>query len=167
MKKAKKPSLIVDSREKIPFDFEADDSFQAVIHRKLDAGDYSLEGLEHLVSIERKRGVDELYINFTKDKVRIKAEFDRLKDTRYKFIVVEQSCEDIFNPKQYYVNRNKINKFNPKMPVAVVVSGLTNLMLEHGVQVIFAGDKAQSMIKGILLRVWDLHKHESIGNQAN
>jgi hypothetical protein len=44
------------------------------------------------------------------------------------------------------------------MPPAVVASNLTNLMLEYGVHVVFAGEKAQSMARGILLRAYELHQ---------
>lgn len=153
-----KPTIIVDTREKTPWDWEGDDSFAKVIHTKLEGGDYSLVGMEEILAIERKASVDELYINFTEHKVRFAAEWDRLKDHKIKILIVEASCEDILNPYQYYVNKKKINKKSPRMPVAVVASGLTNLMLERGVQVIFGGDRSQAMIRGILLRAWELHQ---------
>jgi len=43
-----KPVLIQDTREKQPWDFEGDDKFAEVKVQKLDYGDYSLEGLEHV-----------------------------------------------------------------------------------------------------------------------
>lgn len=154
----KKPTIIVDTREKLPWDFESDDAFEEVIYRKLDAGDYSIEGMEDIIVIERKASVDELFINFTKDKKRIAAEFERLKDHRFKFLVVEESCEDVMSPHSYFVNKKKINKKSPMMPVAVVSSGLTNLMIQHNVQVIFGGMRAQSMARGILLYAYELHR---------
>ncbi|MCI0557952.1 MAG: hypothetical protein MN733_05610, partial [Nitrososphaera sp.] len=119
---------------------------------------YSLRGLENTLVIERKATVDELFVNFTKDRERIKAEFDRLKEHKFKIVVVEETCDDILNPYKYYVNKKKINKKNPKMPVAVVASGLTNLMLEHNAHIIFGGSRAQAMVRGILLRAWELHQ---------
>ena len=153
-----KPVLIVDTREKLPWDFESDDAFADVIYRKLDVGDYSIEGMEEIISIERKASVDELYMNFTKNKARILAEFERFRPMRFKILVVEESCEDVMNPNKYYVNIKKINKRNPKMPVAVVSSGLTKLMLEYDVQIVYGGMRAQAMAKGILLHAYDLHR---------
>ena len=37
--------IIVDTREKYPWEFEGDPAFEDVIYRKLDSGDYSLEGM--------------------------------------------------------------------------------------------------------------------------
>ena len=153
-----KPILIVDTREKTPWDFETDDAFEEVIYRKLDHGDYSIEGLEDIISIERKASVNELYTNFTKDKKRIKAEFERMKDCDFKFLVVEETCEDVLNPYMYYVNQKKINRKSINVPVAIVASNLTELMIEQGVRVIFGGSKAQSMAKGLLLKVYDMHQ---------
>lgn len=155
---AQKPSLIVDTREKNPWDWESDDAFGEVIYTKLDGGDYSLRGLENILVIERKATVDELFVNFTKDRERIKAEFERLKDHKFRILVVEETCDDVLNPYKYYVNKKKINRKSPKMPVAVVASGLTNLMLEHNVHVIFGGGRSQAMVRGILLRAWELHQ---------
>lgn len=153
-----KPILIVDTREKEPWQFEGDDAFAGVLYKKLDGGDYSLQGLEDIIVIERKATVDELFVNFTTNKERIKAEFERLAKHKFKILVVEETCDDVMNPYKYYINKKKINKKNPKMPVAVVASNLTNLMLEHNVYVIFGGSRAQAMVRGILLRAWDLHQ---------
>ena len=150
----KLPTLIVDTREKIAFDYEGDDEFAAVVHRKLDAGDYSIEGIEHLIVIERKANADELYNNFTQNKDRIYAEFERLRSHKVKIIMIEQSCEDICNPHNYYVNKKGLNKGSINMPVAVVAANLNTLIIEYGVQVIFAGARARSMTKNILLAAY-------------
>lgn len=153
-----KPILIVDTREKTPWDFTNDDAFAEVVFTKLDGGDYSLRGLEDILVIERKATVDELFVNFTTNRERIKAEFERLGKHKFKILVVEETCDDILNPYKYYINKKKINKRSPKMPVAVVASGLTNLLLEHNVHIIFGGTRAQAMVRGILLRAWELHQ---------
>jgi ERCC4-type nuclease len=153
-----KPVIIVDTREKQPWCFEGDDAFSDVIYQKLDGGDYSIQGMEDIITIERKATVDELYMNFTKDKKRIAAEFERLKDHRFKIVVIEESCEDVMNPQKYYVNKKKINRRSPKMPVAVVTSNLTKLLLEHDVHIIFGGMRAQAMARGILLHAYELHQ---------
>ena len=153
-----KPTLIIDTREKMPWCFDGDDAFEEVIYKKLDGGDYSIEGMEDIIVIERKATVDELYNNFTKDKKRIAAEFERLKDHKFKIVVVEESCDDVMNPNHYFVNKKRINKFSPKMPVAVVTSSLTKLMLEHDAHIVFGGMRAQNMARGILLHAYELHK---------
>jgi hypothetical protein len=147
-------TLVIDTREKTPFDYEGDDEFEAIIHEKLDAGDYSLKGFEHLITIERKANADELFNNFTKDKDRIFAEFERLRNHKVKILMIEQSCEEICNPNNYYINKKGLNKRDPRMPVAVVANNLNLLIVEYGVQVIFAGSRARSMTKNILLAAY-------------
>lgn len=153
-----KPVILVDSREKHPWDWETDDAFEGIKHIKLDAGDYSIEGLEHIIAIERKATVDELFVNFTKDKERIIAEFDRLKNHKVKVLIIEETCEDVLNPMKYYINKKGINTRSPQMPTVVVMNGLNDLILGHGVLVIFGGSKAQKMARGLLLRAYELHQ---------
>ena len=157
LRNKQKPCLLIDTREKQPWDFEPDDAFESIKHIKLDAGDYSIEGLEHVLIVERKASVDELFINFSKEKERINAEFTRLKDHKFKIMIIEATYEDVMNPLRYYVNKHHINKQHIKMPVAVVASGLNNLILEHGVMVLFGGSRAKVMARGILLRAYELH----------
>ena len=142
----------------MPWCFDHDDAFAEVRYQKLDAGDYAIEGMQDILVIERKATVDELYMIFTKDKKLIAAEFERLKDHRFKIVVIEESCDDVMNPNRYYVNKKKINRRSPKMPVAVVTSNLTKLMLECDAHIIFGGMRAQAMARGILLHAYELHQ---------
>ena len=151
------PKIIVDTREKIPWEWEGDEKFSEVIHKKLDAGDYSIEGMEDILVIERKSGVDELYMNFTKERKRIFAEFERMKSYKVKAIIIECDCEDVFNPYRYYVNTKGINKRSNQMPCAVVAAGLSRAMLEYGIHVIYAGIKGRSMARGIMVRAYEMH----------
>lgn len=158
MQKMPKPVLLVDTRERTPWDFEGDDEFSEIKHVKLDGGDYAIEGMQHLVVIERKANADELFNNFTQNKERIFAEFERLKNHKMRVIVIEESCDDVFNPNNYYVNKKGLNKRDYKMPVAVVASNLTELMVNHNVHVIFGGHKARAIARGILLQAYKLHR---------
>jgi ERCC4-type nuclease len=155
-----KPILIVDTREQHPFDFDGDEAFEAIEHIKLDQGDYSLKGLEHIVSIERKASANELYTNLSSKtfRERFYAEAKRLEErVKFRFIIVEQDCEDIFNPSSYAVNTMRRNKFSAYMPPAVVLEHLICFMLQHNIHVLFAGNKAKSVAKKILLEVHDMH----------
>lgn len=123
----------------------------------MEYGDYSLEGLEDVVAIERKLNGDELFVNLTQGKKRLLAEIERMQDCKVKVLIVEQTWEEIMNPDLYYINRKKINKRNPKMPVIVVASALIDFMTSGGIQVICAGNRAQSVSRAILLDVYKKH----------
>lgn len=161
-----KPTLIVDTREKQPWCFEGDDAFEEVLHQKLDVGDYSIDGMQDIIVIERKAGVDELYANFSKKSKReqVFAEFECARHCHAKILMIECTYDDVMNSSAYYVNQphpktgRRINKRNPKMPIAVVNSNLIKLILEYNVQVVFGGMRAQAIARGILLQAYDLHR---------
>lgn len=62
-----------------------------IIHKKLDYGDYSLEGLENSVGIERKASTGELYLNLgqKKNKERFYRELEVLSTFDLRQIVCE------------------------------------------------------------------------------
>lgn len=154
-----KPILIVDTRERTPFDFDGDDAFESIEHTKLDQGDYSLKGLEHLVSIERKANANELYTNLSSKvfRERFYAEAKRLAEkVKFRFIIVEQECEDVLSPSSYHVNKMGFSKNSQFMPPALVLGHLIRFMLEYNIHVLFAGSKAKSLTKKILLAVHDM-----------
>jgi ERCC4-type nuclease len=157
-----KPTIIVDTREKTPWLFEDDEDFAEVVYRKLDQGDYAIEGYEDVCVIERKVGGDELLNNFFSNKERIYAEMERLQPCLCPVIVIEQTLEEILNPNEYYVNKRRRNKRSKYMPPAVVIDNLVDIMAIYGVHVIFGGDDAQKIAKRILLRTWTLHNQKKL-----
>lgn len=155
-----KLTIIQDSREKVPFNFDGDDDIEAVIVKKLQQGDYAIAGHEDLCVVERKMSADELYMNFgtKKNKDRFYSEAKRLKDkVKFRFIVIEATLDDILNPSSYYVNISRRNKYAPMMPAVVVWNNLFKFMTEFGIQVIFAGKKGQYITKKILLAIYKEH----------
>lgn len=155
----KLPILIIDSRERQPLDISDDPDFEGSITQKLDAGDYSLVGLESIVAIERKANCDELWMNLSskKGRERLKREMERFKKIKYRFIIIEQGYDEFVDPTSYYVNKSRRNKFSPYMPVSVIMRELIDYMISFDVHVIFAGTKARSLIKKILLQVYRNH----------
>jgi len=58
-RKIPKPIIIVDTREQLPFTFTRFSNWIAETNKKkLDDGDYSVQGMEHLLSLERKSLAD-------------------------------------------------------------------------------------------------------------
>jgi len=153
-----KPVIICDSREKKPWDYSRDPAFAAQEVAALKSGDYSIKGLEDVITVERKRDANELIGNFTTDKDRLYREIDRLKEYKFAAIVIEQSLTQILNHENYYIAKRFKNK---KAPVAIVIQNLINIMVEHGIMVIFAGKKAKGITKGLLLAAHKLHGSDS------
>ena len=62
-KKAPKYTVIRDTREQEGYYFSEYGLCEGMIDQKLDTGDYSIQGMEDKVCIERKGCVEELAIN--------------------------------------------------------------------------------------------------------
>jgi len=91
-----KPIVIVDSREQQPFEFLPDHRNWIGGERRLalKTGDYSIEGMESLLSLERKNLADIVACTVTYRK-RFLASCARLARFRWKAILIEASLEDI------------------------------------------------------------------------
>lgn len=79
-----------DTREQKPLDL-APLNWE---RRKLDTGDYSIRGLEHIVSVERK-SLNDLLGCIGKHRDRFEREIDRLLAYESRMIVVETSWRDL------------------------------------------------------------------------
>ena len=97
--KAPAYKVIKDTREQDDYTFESFTgrytSCTGMVVRKLDTGDYSLEGLEDRLCIERKGRVSELAINLGKDKARFMREIERMQEFEFPFLILEFSLDDL------------------------------------------------------------------------
>ena len=55
-------NIIVDTREQQPFSFAGYPEIK-IINKKLDIGDYSIEGFEDIITIDRKKNLSEIVKN--------------------------------------------------------------------------------------------------------
>ena len=80
--------IIRDTREQQGFQFFAQ---AEIIEQALDAGDYTIEGLEDFIRIERKASTGELYHNLAKKtmKARFHREMQKLDTIHNAYIVCE------------------------------------------------------------------------------
>lgn len=85
--------ILQDTREKMPWDF----SFYGIETKKqkLDTGDYTVEGLEHLLCFERKRNTGEISTNLGYKWKQFSSEFDRMALFKYKYIICEFPFSDL------------------------------------------------------------------------
>lgn len=101
MAKSKAFTIIKDTREQDGYTFEPSSSryhtCKGMINRKLDTGDYSIEGLEDKLCIERKASVVEFANNIGHDTVRFTKEIERMKSFPFRFIILEFSLSDLMN----------------------------------------------------------------------
>lgn len=131
-------TVIVDSREQKPYRFER----MAVA--ALPTGDYSIQGLEGEVAIERKSRQD-AYASLGSGRARFKRELERLSRLNYAAIVVESSLPEFLRPPPF-------TRMNPK----AAVNSLIAWSVKYRVCVFFAGDRvhAQALTRRLLEKYW-------------
>ena len=115
----------MDTRERTPWEF----GDQETLRCKLDQGDYSLEGLQHVVSIERK-SLPDLAGSITAGRERFMREMERLKDeVQWPIIYIEGSRQDIDE-----------GKYRSAVHPNAVLGTLQTIWLRFGVPFHLAGD---------------------------
>ena len=84
------PTILIDRREQNPWTFPNLSSQQGT----LTCGDYSVVGLTHMVSLERK-SLDDLLTCVGRERARFLRELQRLRAYRFRCLVVEASYSDL------------------------------------------------------------------------
>ena len=93
-----KPVVLVDTRERLPLAFDRFPNWIAGAERqKLDAGDYSVRGMESLLIIERKSLTD-LITTLMQERRRFFKLCERLAAYRWRALLVEASYEEVKSP---------------------------------------------------------------------
>ncbi len=96
-------AVVVDTREQRPFAFRDITGARgrplvvASVRAGLKTGDYSVEGLEDVVAIERKSKVD-LYGTVGRGRARFKRELDRLAAMEVPAVVLECDLSSLLRP---------------------------------------------------------------------
>lgn len=134
----KKPRIIQDTREKQAVNLDIY-GYETVI-AKLDVGDYSVEGMESQIFIERKASTGELSNNLGKKKDVFFRELERAKDIPFKYIVCEFSYDDILcfpeNSKIPPAKRRFV-RMNP----GFIISSINKIQEKYDVVFYFCGSK--------------------------
>jgi ERCC4-type nuclease len=93
-----KPVVLIDSREQSPFDFTRFPNWIAEERvQKLHIGDYSVEGMEDLLIIERK-SLSDLITTLMQQRPRFFKLCEKMTKHRWRALFVEASYEDIKAP---------------------------------------------------------------------
>jgi len=94
-------TIIVDTREQKPFLFKGIDPQPKIIIKKLDTGDYSLEGYSDQICVERKSVID-LFGSCGSGRERFQREIERMGKFEYAAIVCEGDWQQILRSSQEY-----------------------------------------------------------------
>jgi ERCC4-type nuclease len=128
---------VIDTREQLEYSFST-----PAVRRKLDAGDYSIEGLEHEIAVERKT-LDDFVSTVIHSRARFQKEIQKLARYRAACVVVEAGMLDILQ-KHYRCEAH---------PNAVLGCALS-IILDYGVPVFFCSNRqaACRFVEAYLLR---------------
>jgi hypothetical protein len=146
-------TIIIDTREQQPWSFE----HYTTASRKLDTGDYSIEGLEDIVCIERKKSVSEVANNLTES--RFVDVVDRMSRFKYAFLLLEFDLAQVLS---YPIGSNLPRRLWDKIKIspAFIVKHILELQLNHNIKVLFCGSSsdAEQMAEYILKKVHYIEK---------
>jgi len=90
-------TVIRDTREKRGqgYTFEEDPYCQGTIIKKVEAGDYTVEGLEDFICIERKKTIDEFAQNCVQS--RLYDWLARMSECKHSYLILEFTWDDVDN----------------------------------------------------------------------
>lgn len=113
----------VDTREKQPYEFTSFPEVETV-KWKLDFGDYTLEGFEKDICVERK-SLDDFVNSICGDRFRFKERIKEISENiKYACVVVEGSMLDIIEKKYF-----------GRMKPSSVLGSLLSIQLDYGIAV--------------------------------
>lgn len=147
-------TVIKDTREQDGYYFSAFAGCAGMVEQKLDTGDYSIQGLEDKICIERKGCVEELAVNLGQKKYAFLDEIERMKSFPHKFLILEFSLEDLIKfPDDTRIPNKKLSSV--KITGKYMLKCLLEFQLYNDVHVLFCGDKYNAFlaVSSILKRV--------------
>lgn len=140
VKLAKQYTVVVDTREKAAYTFKEYDNCAGMVRKKLDTGDYSIEGLENILCIERKATVQEIANNIVENNHRFDREIERMNTYKHKYIICEFSISDLINfPESSDLPKSIKDKI--KVTGKFLLKRLMEFQINHDVHVVFCGNK--------------------------
>jgi DNA excision repair protein ERCC-4 len=135
---SKWPTAIVDTREQLPLELAP----LPVVRACLPAGDYSIEGMEERVAIERKT-MGDLVSTLTYGRERFERELDRLATYERALILVEGDLSEIVEA-----------RYRSQVPPQCLVGSFASFFARWGIATVFAGNRrnAQIMARAFLTK---------------
>lgn len=132
--------VVKDTREQNGYDFHPFELCLGMKMGKLETGDYTIDGLQHLLCIERKASPEEFANNLGRDSHRFYKELDRMDSYKYKFIILEFTFAEFLNFPKYSRIPASLNK-GVKITGKFMHKRITEIQLDRGIQIMFVGDK--------------------------
>lgn len=140
--------IIQDTREQKPWDFSFYDECEKQVIRTVKTGDYTIEGLEDKICIERKRNSSEIAFNLGQKYKPFERELERMRSFTFKYIICEfpHHLLDIF-PKEsgMPIYKQKYSKISGNF----IKSKINKITDEYGIEFIFCQNSFKAQEKAI------------------
>jgi ERCC4-type nuclease len=134
-------TIIVDTREQKPYTFRFfADANTKVVNRKLQYGDYSIEGLEDKIAIERKATPSEIARNFGVDKKRFYREIEVLSDFDHAVFLCEFTLQDAMDFPHGRHGLPRVKRKYVRMNGKYLAKCLYGLEEKYGLELVFCED---------------------------
>ena len=135
-----RPVIVIDTREQEPYAFHPERA--AVVRRALPAGDYSVEGMEQRVAVERKT-LPDLVQTVIRERERFRRELQLLSGYEAACVVVEAGLPDILS-----------GHYRSAAHPHSVLGAVASIIVDYGIPVFFCGDRpcARQFTEAYLLR---------------
>ena len=138
-----KYKVICDTREKNAWDFEILESCSGMDISCLKTGDYTLEGYESILCIERKASTSEIAGNLGINKKRFDAEMERISHYPQAFLILEFSMSDLLDfPRNSGIPVKKWSSI--KINGKYLLKSLLEYQVKYGIKILFCDDRDQA-----------------------
>ena len=121
------PIIVIDSREQLPWAFQPTEVLTSRGH--LNTGDYSIQGFENEIAVERK-SLDDLVKTLFADWTRFKKELRRLSGFEYGCIAVEADLKNVAE-----------KNYNSDVHPHSVLGRCHSIYLDYGIPVFWWGQR--------------------------
>lgn len=148
--------IIIDTREQQPWSFDN----YVVANKKLDTGDYSIDGLQHIFAIERKKSINEIANNIVEP--RFKDVISRMAQLKYSFFLLEFGIVDVLN---YPIGSNLPKRLWDKVKIspAFIMKNILDWQLKYNIKVLFCNNasNAEQVAEYIMKKIYLIASREN------
>lgn len=153
----RKYKVIQDTREKKPWSFPIKDYCEGSVVSTLKTGDYSIEGLENILCIERKRSTGEFCGNISKS--RWDRELVRMSKFEHAYLILEFTADQVL---EFPYGSGIPEKYWPGLKItgSFMMTKITSYMVAYpNIHIIFAGTQGSLIAQKIFKQVIE---HEGV-----
>jgi len=137
--------VIKDTREQDGWFFSEYDKCLGMQVKTLHTGDYTMEGFEDIICVERKGCVSEIAMNLGKKKNAFQAEMQRMKDYEFSFLICEFDMDDIL---KYPEGSNVPKSLRDKVKVTgkYILKCLMEFQVYYDTKIMLCGNKSNAFL---------------------